>query len=299
MAGTWVKECRYALYDVVTSFHARTAVTDASSSFADSTDHFLLVAVNGDDPTVNKATTLEDATATAHRVFLDHGLAFEHIVFASRAIDNVLTPKLVMLGLDGIYCVVLFIACAVEAHGSDAFQPKSWRGSSAWFTYQVLYFRVINSSSVSALLIGALLRLSLVPVRRGLDKMMVIAPLVILLPVLATHCLAGFAVFLPLMGPVVVLMVLIERFARRHNSLLVRAASRVLLNVVADYVLSASFNLAALYLYRNGTGGTSSFSYLEAIVTEFEGRSMVCTIDTYAQSFANMLQVIGSVATPF
>lgn len=262
-----------------------------------------LTAEGGDAPSSPTLAELEDLLVQriqqAQVVFIHHESSFQRIILSSRMLDDALTPMGWMLFLDAVYTFILLIFSIVDAAESAKMQQLS-----AWSTYEVMYFRVVNSTALSSFLVSSCVAciLQRKPIRSSAYCWFAF---LMLLPPLLTHCLMGFVLFAPVLLPILAVVLWFEQWSRKkfrtgktsrhvNRSFMVRACARVLLNFAAALVISASFNYAILYVYDRGAHGNPE-GYGEVIALEFVSRNLVCTVDSISRSAANVLQSLSAI----
>ena len=243
---------------------------------------------------------LKKLVGEAVELFRAHPACFERVALETRFLDDSLTPRGWMLLLDAIYCIVLFIF-SIDDGTARA------KGKSPWITYEVVYFRILNSTALSSFLVSSVVRCILTrqPV---LKSTYVRIGLVILFPAILTHCLPACVVYFPIIAPIVMIGIVVERAARAafsaskkrnmYVSFLARGGARVLVNFTTSVALSLTFNLAILWIYHRGEGGAPT-GWWDAVLDEYRSRNVVCTLDSVGESVANVLQSLASITVLF
>ena len=78
--------------------------------------------------------------------------SFERVLFASRMVDSAMTPMRWVLFVDFLYCVALVLVSLVDAINQQRTQYLSF-----WATYELFYFRLLNSSTIPCFAVSSVL----------------------------------------------------------------------------------------------------------------------------------------------
>eukprot|EP00744_Colponema_vietnamica_P001296 GILI01002162.1.p1 GENE.GILI01002162.1~~GILI01002162.1.p1 ORF type:complete len:220 (-),score=35.66 GILI01002162.1:153-812(-) len=181
----------------------------------------------------------------------------------------------------------------------------------AFDVYQCIYFMAFNSSTPSALLVGAVSRADLgslahnqtlrTKLRDIFTDIYVWLVVILFLPPLVTHVIPGIVLYSWLLVPPLLLVGWLEYFLRRkvvHQTKLTIAArfiSRILVLFVAAMVFTLGYNYSAVYLYSSPEGYQMSgayrrVSYAQTIVDDYNARSIGCLYQHIVTSASNFLQ---------
>ena len=152
---------------------------------------------------------MEEMIAEAQRLFDAHENSFERVLLSSRLLDDALTPMGWMLSLDAAYSIVLFVVCVEEA-----VSMRSRHHLSHWETYELIYFRMLNSTAVPSFFVSSVI--SCVLQRRHVwSDTYVRLSIALVFPAIVTHCLVGAAVFFPIVGVILCAGCAFEVWSRR------------------------------------------------------------------------------------
>jgi hypothetical protein len=290
--------------------HHEPGTRDSSSSAIQRIESGNYSDFGDDGPSANRRRQLTDKHETLDSVLrtakstLRHyeELASEPILLDSYIVIHALTPQSWVLLINLIWCAIFLVLSFIDAaSGAKQFRRVDYVG---WRIYQAAYFRYLNSTASASLLVNStvLSAFRRQPIAKNLFFRI---SCLLFLPALVTHCFAGFLIYIPILGPPLFLAVLLERTAKvaaeKYQSrrkvllfLLIGVSRGVLVFVVA-FVLSASFNYSATYLY-NVDGDEINSDYFATVTRDYRARSLVCTAEVFQQSAATEMQTLGSVA---
>lgn len=245
-----------------------------------------------------REVTLIDRMELLKKVFDEEQESFEDVLFESRMIDEALTPLSWILFFDAIYTLVLLFVSMRET-----FQVAEQQTLTPFQLYEALYFPVVNSTALPSFLVSSWV--ACVLQRRPIytDKYFLLAALLALPPFL-THCAIGCFLGAPIILPLLAFAFFFEHQTRHRyrtrnaKSLILRGTARLVLNFTIAFVMGASFNYSVLMVYEPGLNGNPTY-WPSVIAAEWRARSIVCTLDSYGENLANVLQSLGSIGTLF
>lgn len=237
---------------------------------------------------------------------------FEYAILPNRKADARLQPSTLLVGLSLLQSIITLFVYFLDIYTrsqATALQPLQ--------IYQCVYFMIFNSSMPSTLLVNSIYHRDLqqaaafLPWKSRLLHLIrgpfVIASLLLLAPAFLTHVIVGLILYIWIVIPLIGIPIGLEYILRRKQqnlSFRTIIAGRLCVRIATLFsvavVLSVAFNAADSYLWQGSlrdrpymfvTGTYMHQSYLNALIQDYNARSLDCVWEHIFFTISNFLQM--------
>lgn len=230
--------------------------------------------------------------------------AFNRATVLSRRLDAALCPAVWILAIDGVM-VVAQLLVAVAAAASTMRDPVPSAAlvpiqASPWLHYQLIYFRVFNSASLTSWIVGTALRSVLGADRWSSNRLFAVA-VFIAAPPFVTH-VAPMLLWYPHLAFFAAQAAALFALCRRHvkhwsrGHFALRALSVMWVYFSLQCAFSMAFNLGVLTYSQSasavvgGKGGAGLTAYFDRVQVDWASRRLACSCQILFSNVANFLQ---------